>query len=97
MQSGKKVASSRLSKGAALPQITSASGHADALQCVDLHRVCLYVLLSQALHGWCPLRDPKTGRGGRGALHIHAEFEAAGQSSLGIKVRTTRGSSHSCS
>ena len=39
---------------------------------------------TKALNGWCPLRDPKTGKGGLGVIHIHAELEGAGQSSMGV-------------
>jgi hypothetical protein len=39
---------------------------------------------TKAVHGWCPLRSPKTGEAGLGALLIHAEFEGAGQSSMGV-------------
>ena len=39
---------------------------------------------TRAVHGWCPLRDPVTGKGGLGVIHIHAELEGAGQSSMGV-------------
>jgi CRP-like cAMP-binding protein len=40
---------------------------------------------TKALNGWCPLRNPRTGKGGLGVLRIHAELEGAGQSSMGVK------------
>jgi hypothetical protein len=40
-----------------------------------------------AVQGWVALYD-KYGRGGLGALRIHIEFEAAGQSSMGVPQNT---------
>jgi hypothetical protein len=48
---------------------------------------------TKAVHGWCPLRNPRTGKGGLGALHIHAEQEGPGQSSMGVKGNMEKASS----
>eukprot|EP01043_Picozoa_sp_COSAG02_P070645 COSAG02_NODE_12596_length_1521_cov_1.282700_2_plen_279_part_00 len=56
----------------------------DFIGCVVLDLSEVESSPTKAIHGWCPLRNPKTGERGLGALLIHAEFEGAGQTSMGV-------------
>ena len=56
----------------------------DFIGCVVLDMSEIESSPTKAIHGWCPLRNPKTGEQGLGALLIHAEFEGAGQTSMGV-------------